>query len=145
MFDKPLPNPYADHHPSPELITPADDKPLPNPYADAHGHPETSEAARADTPNPYDRLPPVRPLRVAKRAGSAAEEALARPPHAHAFDMGRTSRDSGIYTLPALQISASSLMHIAPGGARSRGSSRDSERALGSRSSSRDVGARRVR
>ena len=91
-----------------ELVTPTSDAPLPSPYMlDMHdimrrddAYSETAEAARADTPNPYDRLPPIRPLRELGRGDLAVSGPL---------DIVRISLGSSLYVPRASQISVSSL------------------------------------
>ena len=103
--DKPLPNPYAlrdSRVGSVILTTPADDHFLPNPYADSmDGH----SPARADTPEPFQSVGPVQPLRVAKKNSTSLVSAT----RSSTFDMGLNSRNSNLYTLPVLDISHESL------------------------------------
>ncbi|KAH9931103.1 uncharacterized protein BXZ73DRAFT_101691 [Epithele typhae] len=150
--NKPLPNPYEQYRPESMwmLETPADDlvRSLPNPYAPSgstDGH--EREAARADSPEPYDRLPPVPPLRLGQgKRGSASDFQLqgsptpTGPKRPHPLRMAsNTSRSSGdecaaqegaastaMYVLPAMDFSAASLAL----GEESRASSRASQRTV---------------
>ena len=128
-----LPHPHPHRLSELALVTPADSfaTPLPSPYEDA-AHTESAEAARADTPNPYDHplLIPMKPLRVVKRLGSAESvRAGAAAPARSRLGMGADGAGEGMYTLPALQLSTSSLgVGVARAADASRSSSRASQR-----------------